>query len=114
MASNETNSVIPGERIEHSILLLRGEKVMLSIELAKLYGVEHRTLNQAVKRNLPRFPPDFMFQLTWEEVDQLQSQFVPAGNAVQAFEPKKVAFIAPREVSRAPGEVGFETARQSS
>ena len=46
---------------------------MLSEDLARLYDVEHRVLNQAVKRNLPRFPADFMFQLTWEEVDQLQA-----------------------------------------
>ena len=63
----EKRSVIPIERIEHHILLLRGHKVILSTDLAALYDVEQRTLNQAVKRNRDRFPDDFMFQLTREE-----------------------------------------------
>ena len=60
-------SLIPMERIERAILLIRGEKVMLDSDLAELYGVETRSLNQAVKRNASRFPDDFMFQLTAEE-----------------------------------------------
>ena len=59
--------------LERRILLLRGHKVMLSTDLAELYGVESRSLIQAVKRNLDRFPSDFMFQLSWEEVVALQS-----------------------------------------
>ena len=55
------------ERIERAILSIRGEKVMLDSDLAELYGVETSVLNQAVKRNLGRFPPDFMFQLTATE-----------------------------------------------
>jgi len=70
------HSIIPTERIEQKILFLRGEKVMLSTDLAKLYEVEPRALIQAVKRNLDRFPPDFMFQLTKEEVANLKSQIV--------------------------------------
>jgi ORF6N domain len=58
---------IPDSLIENSILLVRGHKVILDRELARLYGVSTRTLNQAVKRNLNRFPEDFMFQLTPEE-----------------------------------------------
>ena len=58
---------IPTERIEHAILLIRGQKVMLDRELAVLYGVQTKQLNKAVKRNLNRFPDDFMFQLTREE-----------------------------------------------
>ena len=69
-------SVIPAERIEHSILLMRGQKVMLGNDLASLYGVQTKALNQAVKRNLDRFPEDFMFQLTWEEVEILKSHSV--------------------------------------
>jgi hypothetical protein len=69
-------SLIPAERIEQKILTLRGERVMLSTDLAKLYGVEPRALIQAVKRNLDRFPADFMFQLTKEEVANLKSQIV--------------------------------------
>ncbi|HZF01758.1 MAG TPA: ORF6N domain-containing protein [Methylomirabilota bacterium] len=69
-------NVIPLERIERSILLIRGHKVMLSTELANLYHVEPRALIQAIKRNLNRFPDDFMFQLTAEEWENLKSQFV--------------------------------------
>ena len=58
---------IPDSLIENSILLVRGHKVILDKELARLYGVSTRTLNQAVKRNLNRFPEDFMFQLTTDE-----------------------------------------------
>ncbi len=55
------------DRIERAILSIRGERVMLDSDLAELYGVETKALNQAVKRNLNRFPPDFMFQLTKTE-----------------------------------------------
>ena len=64
---NWKTGVIPMERIERAILSIRGEKVMLDNDLAELYGVETKALNQAVKRNLNRFPPDFMFQLTKTE-----------------------------------------------
>jgi hypothetical protein len=61
-------SLVPVERIERAILSIRGEKVMLDSDLAQLlYGVPTKVLNQAVKRNLSRFPPDFMFQLTKTE-----------------------------------------------
>ena len=62
-------TLIPSERIEQSILLIRGHKVMLDADLAQLYGVPTKVLNQAVKRNKNRFPPDFMFQLTEAEKD---------------------------------------------
>ena len=67
---------IPIERVEQAILVIRGEKVILDMELANLYGVETRSLIQAVKRNTKRFPKDFMFQLTRTEFDSLRSQFV--------------------------------------
>jgi hypothetical protein len=66
--------VIPSERIESAIYLIRGEKVMLDRDLALLYEVETKVLNRAVKRNLQRFPSDFMFQLTAEEADRLRCQ----------------------------------------
>lgn len=73
---SKTN-LIPAERIERRILLLRGQKVMLDFQLAELYEVETRALNQAVQRNLERFPEDFMFQLSPEEVDVVsRSQIV--------------------------------------
>lgn len=65
--------------IENIIYFIRGQKVMLDSDLAKLYGVETRTLNQAVKRNLERFPDDFMFQLTQEELKFLRSSLKDHG-----------------------------------
>lgn len=72
----DTHAVIPRERIEQRIYLLRREKVMLSTDLARLYQVAPRVLVQAVKRNAVRFPEDFMFQLTSEEFQNLKSQIV--------------------------------------
>lgn len=69
-------SIVPVERIEKSILLIRGQKVMLDKDLADLYGVKTKVLNQAVTRNLKRFPDDFMFCLTRQEVANLKSHFV--------------------------------------
>jgi hypothetical protein len=70
------NELIPIERIENRIHLIRGQKVMLSRDLAELYEVKTFILNQAVRRNIDRFPPDFMFKLSWTEVKALRSQFV--------------------------------------
>ncbi|MFI3263527.1 MAG: ORF6N domain-containing protein, partial [Rikenellaceae bacterium] len=64
------------ELIQSKIYEIRGQKVMLDRDLAQMYGVETRALNQAVKRNIERFPADFMFQLTNEEWQILKSQFV--------------------------------------
>ena len=69
-------SLIPAHRIEHAILLLRGEKVILDAHLAALYGVQTKVLIQAVKRNLERFPADFMLRLTKAEFADLRSQSV--------------------------------------
>src|ERR1017187_5702826 len=76
---SDTQNLIPLEAIESRIFALRGHRVMLDRDLAELYGVETRALNQAVKRNADRFPDDFMFKLTLEEakaVLALRSQFV--------------------------------------
>ena len=72
----DKRAVIPVERIEGHIFLIRGEKVMLSTHLAELYDVEPRALVQAVKRNIERFPGDFMFQLSAGEFANLKSQIV--------------------------------------
>jgi hypothetical protein len=72
----ESWTLVPVERIEQAILLIRGQKVMLDADLAELYGVPTKVLIQAVKRNSRRFPEDFMFQLTKPEFDNLRSQFV--------------------------------------
>jgi hypothetical protein len=65
--TSKERSLIPVERIERSILLIRGQKVMLDRDLAYLYGVTTKVLDQAVKRHKDRFPEDFVFQLTLEE-----------------------------------------------
>jgi hypothetical protein len=69
-------SLIPAAQIERSILLIRGERVILDADLAALYEVATKVLLQAVKRHIERFPPDFMFQLTKEEFFILRSQSV--------------------------------------
>lgn len=71
-----SDTVIPVERIERAIYLIRGQKVMLDRDLAALYGVETRALKQAVKRNEARFPADFMFILSDDELSNWRSQFV--------------------------------------
>lgn len=70
MAKN-SDSIVPVERIEKTILYIRKQKVMLDSDLAFLYGVETRVLNQTVKRNIQRFPHDFMFQLTKKEREKV-------------------------------------------
>ena len=70
------SNLVPQEVIQSKILHLRGQKVILDRDLAVLYGVETRALNQAVRRNISRFPDDFMFQLTRDEAKFLRSQFV--------------------------------------
>jgi hypothetical protein len=84
--------IIPAERIERRIYLMRGHKVILSTDLADLYGVEAKQLNQAVKRNLDRFPPDFMFQLSREEVDASRSQIVTLNKRGQNIKYRPYAF----------------------
>jgi hypothetical protein len=85
----QDRSIIPANRIEKSILLLRGQKVMLDTDLADLYQVPTKVLNQAVRRNKDRFPADFMFQLTADEFSALRSQIVTldtaAGNIANIF-----------------------------
>ncbi len=70
------NQIIPAEIIERKIFLIRGQKVMIDRDLAVLYGIETRTLKQAVKRNIKRFPNDFMFTLNEKEITDLVSQSV--------------------------------------
>ena len=87
--------LIPEEVIERKIFLLRGQKVILDKDLAKLYGVETMVLNQAVKRNIDRFPEDFMFSLTKEEILRI-SQIVISlkfSKNVNAFTEQGVAML---------------------
>lgn len=81
--ASRSASLIPAERIEQTILLIRGHKVMLDRDLATLYGVETRALVQAVTRNRDRFPADFMFQLSKEELANWRSQFVISNPAAK-------------------------------
>ena len=74
------SSLLPLETITHRILLLREQKVLLDADLAALYGVETKVLLQAVKRNLERFPEDFMFQLSNQEFNVLRSQSVTSSS----------------------------------
>ena len=94
--------------IELSILTLRGQRVMLSSDLARIYGVEPRTLMQAVKRNSERFPADFIFQLELEEWQNLKSQFVISSwggirTAPYAFTEQGIAMLS--SVLRSPQAV---------
>ena len=68
------DALIPADRIERAILLIRGHKVLLDRDLAEMYGVPTKRLNEQVKRSLARFPADFMFQLTIREAEALRSQ----------------------------------------
>ncbi len=74
----KSSTSITSDLIQNKIVELRGQKIMFDFDLAALYEVETRTLNQAVKRNLDRFPKDFMFRLTKKEWDRIRSQFATA------------------------------------
>jgi len=101
---------IPTERIEQSILLIRGHKVMLDENPAGLYEVETKNLVKAVKRNIERFPPHFMFQLTFQEFTRLRFQFGTSKGRGGRRTPQrkkydaqfKVVFDAIRELMKPP------------
>jgi hypothetical protein len=96
----QSASVIPVDRLEKSILSLRGLRVILDANLAALYGVttkrlngvETRVLKQAVKRNIRRFPPDFMFELTKDEFENWRSQFVTSSGDKMGLRYAPIAF----------------------
>jgi len=94
------NEIIPEERIESKILLIRGQKVMLDRDLAELYGVETKYLNRQVRRNKERFPQEFMFRLTKKEKEQLVTnwhRFEPlkhSGSLPNVFTEHGVAMLA--------------------
>ncbi len=98
-------NLIPAQRIERKILLLRGEKVLLDSDLAELYGVETKVLNQAVKRNLERFPTDFMFQVATEEAALiLRSQIVTLNDETTTKPLKKKGSLRSQIVTLKRGE----------
>ena len=93
-----TSELIPIERIETKILLLRGQKVLLDRDLAIIYGVDTGVLNQAVKRNRERFPPDFMLELTREEIMRISQSVISSARLkysknVTAFTEQGVAML---------------------
>jgi len=86
------SNIIPQEVIETKIIFIRGKKVMLDRDLAYLYGVETRALNQAVRRNIARFPEDFMFQLTSDEMKIWKSQIVISNKEKMGLRRRPYAF----------------------
>jgi hypothetical protein len=110
-------ALVPRERIVRAIHVFREERVMLDTTLAELYGVETRTLIQAVKRNLVRFPSDFMFQLTRQESDHLRSQTVMSSShggrrsRPYAFTEQGVAMLSSVLHSQRAVEVNLEIMR---
>ena len=110
------SSFVSHEVIVRKIYLVRGEKVMLDRDLAELYQVETRALNQAVRRNIDRFPSDFMFTLTREEIRRI-SQFVISlkyANNVLAFTEKGVAMLSSVLNSKKAVQVNIEIIRTFS
>jgi ORF6N domain len=80
LSGDEMKSIVPIEVIEKKILFIGGQKMMLDSELAALYGVTTKRLNEQVRRNLKRFPPDFMYQLSREEFESLKSHFATSSS----------------------------------
>jgi len=86
MTKTENNEIaIADESVMNQIYVIRGQKVMLDRDLAALYGVETRVLKQAVRRNIDRFPEDFMFEMTTEELQNWRSQFVTSNSDRQGL-----------------------------
>jgi phage regulator Rha-like protein len=115
--TSKDGSLIPVERIERSILLIRGHKVILDADLAALYGVETKQLIRAVKRNLSRFPQDFMFQLNEEEFENLRFHFGTSSQwggrryAPYAFSEQGVAMLSSVLRSKRAIQVNIEIMR---
>jgi len=86
------NDIITIENIQNKIHAVRGKRVMLDSDLASLYDVEVKRLNEQVKRNIHRFPERFMFQLTEDEYNDIRSQFATLGSNLSQGEHKKIIF----------------------
>ena len=89
---SKTAPLVPPENIESKILLIRGKKVILDRDLAKLYKVSTGRLNEQVKRNIKRFPEDFMFQLAEEEFENWRSQFATSNSDKRGLRYRAYAF----------------------
>lgn len=90
--SSKELDLMPHEIIENKILMIRGRKVMLDRDLAKLYDVSTKRLNEQVKRNIERFPDDFMFQLTKSEFENWRSQFATSNSGRMVLRRRPYAF----------------------
>ena len=88
----DNKALVPAEIIVRKILFLRGEKVLLDRDLADLYGIKTKVLKQAVRRNIKRFPEDFMFELTKEEFENWRSQFVTSNRDKMGLRYPPMAF----------------------
>ncbi len=120
-ATEQMKLSLKPENLAQLVFVIRGEKVMLDVDLAKLYGVSTKALNQAFRRNKQRFPSDFAFQLSKEEFDQLRSQIVTSSPAIANLEVTncdlKVTWRSPLSTlrfHRARGRHAFECAAQYS
>ena len=85
--------IIPDERLLNKIYLIRGQKVMLDRDLAELYGVPTKMLKQAVKRNVVRFPADFMFEMSTDEFKLWRSQFVTSNWSSKSDQMKRIYIL---------------------
>lgn len=92
MAKTSKELIIPDELVINRIYLIRGQKVMIDRDLAGLYQVETRVLNQAIRRNIERFPKDFMFQLTEKEFKNWKSQIVISNSEKMGLRKRPLAF----------------------
>ena len=92
MAKANKALMIPDERVMNKIYLIRSKKVMIDRDLAELYQVETRVLNQAIRRNIGRFPEDFMFQLTDKEFENWKSQIVISKSEKMGLRKRPLAF----------------------
>ncbi len=92
MARKHDGELIPSEHISQSIFILRGQRVLLDVHLAALYGVETRRLNEQVRRNRGRFPVDFIFELTDEEFANLMSQIATSRSSWGGRRKRPIAF----------------------
>jgi len=87
-----SSSIVPQEVIQQRIFVIRGQKVMIDRDWASLYGVQTKVLNQAVRRNIERFPRDFMFQMTKEEFENWKSQFVTSNSDKMGLRKRPLVF----------------------
>ncbi|MBI4431765.1 MAG: ORF6N domain-containing protein [Candidatus Omnitrophica bacterium] len=106
MSKRHSSAHLRVENVEERIFWIHSQKVMLNLHLAELYGVEVKVLTQAVKRNASRFPPDFMFQLTWPETKALRSHFVTLKKSGQSQH--ELDFTREQSEVRASDAVHFE------